>query len=117
MILFYGYDKCSTCRKAKAWLDARKIAVKKYDITQTPPSKTILETILKSGNYPLGALFNRSGQLYRQMQLKNKLEAMSPAEMLDLLSKHGKLVKRPVITDGRRHTVGFDEAVMSKTWR
>ena len=116
MILFYGYNKCSTCRKAKAYLEKRGIAFKEYDITAVPPSKTILQALLKSGAYPLKALFNRSGELYREMRLSEKLPAMSESQALDLLSTHGKLVKRPLITDGKRHTVGFDPEAIKRVW-
>ena len=116
MVLFYGYNKCSTCRKAKAFLEKQRVAFKEYDITATPPSKTILQALLKSGAYPLKALFNRSGELYRSMKMAEKLPTMTESQALDLLSSHGKLVKRPVITDGLRHTVGFDLEVMKRTW-
>ena len=116
MILFYGYNKCSTCRKAKAHLQKRAIAFKEYDITSTPPSKTILQALLKSGAYQLKELFNRSGELYREMKLAEKLPAMSEVKALELLSTHGKLVKRPIITDGTKHTVGFDEKRMQSIW-
>lgn len=116
MILFYGYQKCSTCRKAKAYLQKKGIVFKEYDITATPPSKTILQALLASGAYQLKELFNRSGALYREMKLAKQLPAMSEPQALGLLSTHGKLVKRPVITDGSRHTVGFDEARIKRVW-
>ena len=116
MVLFYGYSKCSTCRKAKAYLQKRGIAFKEYDITVTPPSKTILQALLKSGAYQLKELFNRSGELYRQMKLSDKLPTLSEPQALELLSTRGRLVKRPIITDGNRHTVGFDEQAMQHAW-
>ncbi len=116
MILFYGYNKCSTCRKAKVFLLCHEIAFKEYDITQTAPSKTVLQAVLKSGDYTLPELFNRSGELYRTLNMKEKIKTMSEASLLELLSTHGRLVKRPVVTDGVRHTVGFDEAVFRAVW-
>lgn len=116
MILFYGYDKCSTCRKAKAFLLRHKVVFKEYDITRTAPSKTILQAILKSGDYALGDLFNRSGELYRAMNMKEKVKTMSESDLLDLLSANGRLVKRPVVTDGIRHTAGFDEDRFRRIW-
>ncbi len=116
MILFYGYNKCSTCRKAQAYLKQRGIAFKEYDITLTPPSATILHGLLKSRSYQLKELFNRSGELYREMEMAKKLPKMSEQEAVALLSKHGKLVKRPVITDGIKHTVGFDPEKIQSVW-
>lgn len=116
MVLFYGYSKCSTCRKAKAFLQKKGIVFKEYDITVTPPSKTILQSLLKSGSYQLKELFNRSGELYREMKMAEKLRTLSQDQALGLLSKHGKLVKRPLITDGVRHTLGFDPEAISRVW-
>ena len=116
MLKFYGYDKCSTCRNAKKHLAASGVAFKDIDITTTPPPKTVLKAILKAGQYQLANLFNRSGQVYREMNMKEKLKTMSEADAIDLLSRHGKLVKRPIVTDGTRHTVGYDPDVFDKCW-
>ncbi len=110
MITFYGYGKCSTCIKAKKLLTAKKIAFKDIDITEAPPKARELKAILNSGDYPLKKLFNTSGLLYRSMNIKEKLPKMSEAEALKLLAGHGKLVKRPIISDGKKYVVGFDEA-------
>jgi len=109
VIVYYGYEKCSTCRKVKAWLKSRGIDIEERDITTEPPPVSALRAILKSGKYRLADLFNRSGELYRAMNMKEKLKKLSDEEALALLAKHGRLVKRPIITDGKRHTVGFDE--------
>ncbi len=116
MVKFYGYDKCSTCRNAKKWLDAQGVAYKDIDITATPPTKALLKSILKVGDYSLKDLFNKSGQLYRQMNMKDKLPDMSEAEAISLLAEHGKLCKRPIVTDGKSHTVGFREERFSEVW-
>jgi arsenate reductase len=116
MIVYYGYDGCSTCRKAKAWLKAAGHTFKAIDITVTAPSKTVLQAILRAGCYQLGDLLNRAGALYRSMGMKARLHTLSEAEVLTLLARHGRLVKRPIVTDGTRHTVGFDEAKMQQVW-
>lgn len=122
---FYGYDKCDTCRKAKKFLAGKKNAFDDIDITKTPPSKTLLTGILKSGDYSLKELFNTSGELYRSLGMKDKIGRLSEGELLDLLVKNGKLVKRPIVTDdaaespkgdGKRATVGFKEDVFKKIW-
>ncbi len=114
---FYGYNKCSTCRKAKSFLEKKKIAFQEIDITEKPPSATLLKAILKTGQYEIGQLFNRSGVLYREMNMKDKIKTTSESALLKLLAEHGKLVKRPIVTDGEKFTVGFDEALFKKTWK
>src|SRR5262245_43719756 len=99
MIEFFGYDKCSTCVKAKRYFKSKNIEFRDNDIISKPPSKEALKSALKSGHYQLKDLFNRSGELYRSMNMKDKIGALSEAELLDLLAKNGKLVKRPFITD------------------
>jgi arsenate reductase len=116
-VRFYGYAKCSTCRAAKKHLASLGVAFEDMEITTNPPGKTVLAAILKSGDHKLSDLFNRSGELYREMNMKDKLPKMSEAAALDLLSKHGMLIKRPIVTDGKRHTVGFKEEMFTKTWR
>ena len=116
MRTFYGYAKCSTCRKAKAYLLARGIACKEIDITIAPPPKAVLAGILRTGRYTIQDLFNRSGELYRSLKMKEKIKTMSHEALLELLARHGKLIKRPIVTDGKCTTVGFDEAVMRAVW-
>ena len=116
MIDFYGYDGCETCRKAKRWLDGQGLAYRSIPIVDRPPSEALLKKILKAGEYELKHLLNTSGQVYRQMKIKEKLVGMTPAQALALLSTQGKLCKRPIVTDGTRHTVGFKEAVFEQVW-
>ena len=116
MIRFYGYANCSTCRKARAYLLQRGLQLNEIDITTTPPPKALLHSLVSSGHYSLPELFNRSGQLYRALLLSEKLKGLSLDAQLDLLATHGKLVKRPIITDGTRHTVGFDASRMQRIW-
>ena len=114
MITFYGYEKCDTCRKAKQWLTAHRVSFEFVDITRDPPDVEVLSRALGCG-YKLSELFNRSGELYRSMNIKEKLPKLSEGEALRLLAGHGKLIKRPVVTDGKKATVGFDEDDF-KTW-
>lgn len=116
MIDFYGYDGCDTCRKAKKWLDGQGIAYRSIPIVEKPPSKALLNRILKSGDYELRHLFNTSGQLYRQMKIKDKLATMPQPDAIALLADNGKLCKRPIVTDGKRHTVGFKPDVFEHAW-
>lgn len=116
MIDFHGYDNCDTCRKAKKWLDAAGVSYRSIPIVDKPPSGALLKRILKAGDYELKHLFNTSGQVYRQMKIKEKLGTMSQADAVALLSKNGKLCKRPIVTDGTRHTVGFKPEVFGSVW-
>ncbi|MEX2213348.1 MAG: Spx/MgsR family RNA polymerase-binding regulatory protein [Phycisphaeraceae bacterium] len=116
MIRFYGYGKCSTCRQAKQHLMKAGVTFEDIDITQSPPPAYVLKAILKSGDYTLGRLFNRSGELYRSMNMKTKLPGLSEAEAIKLLAASGKLIKRPIVTDGKKHTVGYDAGVFEEVW-
>ncbi|MBL4701531.1 MAG: Spx/MgsR family RNA polymerase-binding regulatory protein [Phycisphaeraceae bacterium] len=115
-IHYYGYNKCGSCRKALQWLAAHDVPFAEHAIVDDPPSVATLKKILTSGKYELKDLFNKSGVRYREMNMKDKLKDMSQAQALKLLADHGKLIKRPLITDGNNHTVGFKEDVMQETW-
>ena len=108
-IRIYSYNKCSTCRKALKWLDAKGVSYDVADITETPPKKTELKQMLEHYEGDLKRLFNTSGQVYRAMKLSSKLPDMSKAEAIDLLASDGKLVKRPFTLGGDFGLVGFKE--------
>ena len=106
---FFSYSKCSTCQKAKKFLLANKVDFQEVDIILNPPSISELQAILDSGIYQITDLFNKSGEMYRELNMKDKIKILSKEELLDLLSKNGKLVKRPILSDGKRFAVGFKE--------
>ena len=105
----YSYSKCSTCVKALKYLDGLGLKTKVVDITEKPPSKNELKSMLKSYQGELRRLFNTSGQVYRQMGLKDKMKDMTEAEAFNLLSQNGKLVKRPFLLKGPKGLVGFKQ--------
>lgn len=109
-MLFIQYPKCSTCRKAKKWLDTHNIAYTDRHIAEDNPSYEELKTWYKKSGLPLKKFFNTSGLLYKDMKLKDKLPAMSEEEQLKLLATDGMLVKRPLLVDESRILVGFKEA-------
>jgi Spx/MgsR family transcriptional regulator len=112
----YEYAKCSTCRQALKFLDARKIAYEAVPIVETPPTMAELKTMLKyTGD--LRRLFNTSGVVYREMGLGEKLKKMSEAEALALLAGHGKLVKRPFVLLKDRGLLGFKEEEWKAAFR
>ena len=112
----YGYMKCDSCRKALKWLEAAGAKTTFIDITEHPPTAVTLAAVVDDGRYELKHLFNTSGQLYREMKIKEKLPAMEQDEALALLAGHGKLIKRPIVTDGSRFTVGFKPPVFDEVW-
>jgi arsenate reductase len=111
MLKLYAYQGCSTCRNAVKWLKQHGIPFEEIAIREQPPTTLELEAALKSRGGDLGALFNRSGQDYRALGMKDKLPAMSQSGALQLLSKNGNLVKRPFAIDEKKRVVlvGFKE--------
>ena len=109
-MLFLEYPPCSTCQKARAWLDSHNVAYTARHIKNETPSYEELKTWYASSSLPLKKFFNTSGLVYRSLELKDKLPAMSEEEQLRLLATDGMLVKRPLIVleDGRVLT-GFRE--------
>lgn len=116
MIKFYGYKKCGTCIKAEKLLQNAGVAYEFTDITQNPPSADELSTIAENAGIELNKLFNTSGIQYRELKIKEKLLGFTKLEILNLLACNGRLIRRPLITDGKRATVGFREDQLSKIW-
>ena len=109
MYLFLEYPKCSTCRKAKKWLDENKIEyTDRHIVEQNPTSEELKKWIEKSG-MPVKKFFNTSGNLYKSMQLKDKLPEMTEEEQIQILSTNGMLVKRPLVIGGDIVLAGFKE--------
>ena len=109
MIQFICYPKCTTCQKAKKWLDDNQIEYEFRDIKLDNPTLNELTEWYKKSGLPLKKCFNTSGLLYKSLDLKNKLSTMTDAEMLDLLSTDGMLVKRPLLVGDDFVLVGFKE--------
>ena len=109
MIEFICYPKCTTCQKAKKWLDDNKIEYELRDIKEANPSLEELSAWYKMSGLPLKKFFNTSGLLYKSMELKDKLSTMTDEEQLTLLSTNGMLVKRPLLIGDNFVLVGFKE--------
>ena len=114
---FYGYKKCSTSRKAEKYLSDRGIKYDFVDITENPPSQSTLKQVSQSADVPAKKMFNTSGQQYRELGIKDKLPSLKDADIFKMLSSNGKLIKHPVLTDGKKATVGFSEESYQKTWK
>ena len=110
MIKFICYPKCTTCQKAKKWLDDNNIEYKFRDIKEDNPSLEELTAWYKTSGLPLKKFFNTSGLLYKSMELKDKLPSMSETEQLKLLATDGMLVKRPLVIGENFVLVGFKES-------
>ena len=111
---FYGYNKCGTCRKAKSYLDGKKLSYEEFDITETPPSKAVLKQAMKAKG--MRKLFNTSGVQYKELKMKDKIGSITEAQAIDLLASNGRLVKRPIAVDKDRITVGFDAEEYASVW-
>ena len=108
-MLFVCYPKCSTCMKARKWLEENG---KEYELRDIKTENTTAEEVeqwWRKGGLPLKRFFNTSGNLYKEMKLKDKLPEMSEEEQIRLLSTDGMLVKRPILVDGDKVLVGFRE--------
>ena len=107
---FICYPKCTTCQKARAWLDEHHITYNFRDIKTENPAYEELSGWYRRSGLPLKKFFNTSGLLYKSMALKEKLPAMNEDEMLKLLAADGMLVKRPLLVGDDFVLVGFREA-------
>ena len=110
MLKFICYPKCTTCQKAKKWLDDNKIEYELRDIKQENPTLKELTKWYNKSGLPLKKFFNTSGLLYKSMDLKNQLPDMTENEMLQLLSTDGMLVKRPILVADNFVLVSFKES-------
>lgn len=108
--LFIEYPKCTTCQKAKKWLDEQGVSYEDRHIVEQNPTAEELRTWIRESGLPSKRFFNTSGLLYKSMELKDKLPGMSLDEQVDLLATNGMLVKRPVLIVNGRVCVGFREA-------
>lgn len=109
-VLFICYPKCTTCQKARKWLEGRAVEMTVRDIRADNPDRDELTAWHKLSGLPLKKFFNTSGNLYKELHLKDRLPRMSEDEMLDLLASDGMLVKRPILVSGETVLVGFKEA-------
>lgn len=113
-MLFLCYPKCTTCMKAKKWLDDHKLSYELRDIKTENPTYEELKSWYEKSGLDIKKFFNTSGLLYKSMELKDKLPSMSEEEKLKLLATDGMLVKRPILITDDRILLGFKEADYEK---
>lgn len=108
-MLFICYPKCSTCKKAKKWLDEHNVEYTERHIVENNPTYDELKEWFNKSGLPIKRFFNTSGLLYKEMKLKDKLPTMSEDEQLQLLATNGMLMKRPLIVGENIVLTGFKE--------
>ena len=108
-MLFIEYPKCSTCKRAKKYLEGRGIAFQDRHIVEENPTEEELTKWIGMSGLPVRQFFNTSGMKYKELGLKDRLPDMSQEEQIRLLASDGMLVKRPLLIDGDRILVGFKE--------
>ena len=108
-VLFVEYPKCTTCQKAKKWLDDNNIPYALRHIVEQNPTADELRQWYEQSGLPLKKFFNTSGHMYKDLKLKDRLPAMTDEEQLTLLATNGMLVKRPMIIATGKVLVGFKE--------
>ena len=111
---FICYPKCTTCQKARKWLEENGVQYDIRDIKEEKPSYDELKTWIAASGLPIKKFFNTSGLLYKSLNLKDKLPTMSEEESLELLATDGMLVKRPLLIDDCIMLVGFKEVEWEK---
>jgi arsenate reductase len=116
MLTFYHYTRCNTCVIAKKYLVAKGHSLKEVDITTNPPPAGVLTNLIKKSGRPYTDFLNRSGAQYRQENMKERLKHLPEEEIVNLLASNGRLIKRPIVTDGERVTVGFNKADFDRIW-
>lgn len=112
----YHYPRCSTCRKALAWLDRHGVEYRATDIVEQPPDVAVLRRVLETTGLDVKKLFNTSGEVYRQEGYKTKLATLTEPEALAALAANGKLIKRPLIVTDHGALVGYDEGKYASHW-
>ncbi|SFF12613.1 arsenate reductase [Paenibacillus algorifonticola] len=115
-ITVYQYPKCGTCRNAVKSLQAKGNKLELRHIVEETPTAEQLKELVKLSGLELKKFFNTSGDVYRELGLKDKLASMSEEEQLALLASNGMLIKRPIATDGTKATVGFKEEQYEQEW-
>jgi arsenate reductase len=116
MLTFIGYPKCSRCVLARKFLTKLGHKISEIDITASPPSAKELRELIEKSGRPYTDFLNRSGVQYRALNMKEKVNTLPEGEVVKLLASEGRLIKRPIVTDGTRVTVGFSPEEYSRIW-
>ena len=113
----YLYPKCGTCRAAMKSLEQKGVRPDRIvNLYETAPDQAELKEIIRKSGLGVKSFFNTSGTVYKEMKLKDKLPNMTEEEMIALLASDGRLIKRPIVYDGNRVTVGYNEKQFAEVW-
>lgn len=115
-VTVYGLLQCDTCRKAIKWLEADHV-VDFIDIRTSPPTEVVLRQMVEQSELDIQKFFNVSGQLYRDKQMKSLLPDLTTQQKIAILASEGMLIKRPLVTDGKRTTVGYKSEMFEQVWK
>jgi arsenate reductase (glutaredoxin) len=115
-LTFYWYPNCGTCKKAKKWFEDNQIEYTAIHIVEETPTKDELLNLMETSGLPAKKFFNTSGKKYRELNIKDKIKDAQAEVMAEILSSDGMLIKRPIVTDGNKVTVGFKEDMFADNW-
>lgn len=115
-LIFYGYPNCGSCRKGRKWLDEHNIDYQFVHIVENTPTKEKILKLIDRADVKPRRFFNTSGRVYRELNMKDKVDQLTVEEMAEYLASDGMLIRRPIVTDGEKVTVGFNEEQFAKTW-
>jgi len=115
-VTFYHYPNCGTCRNAMKSLKQKGLEMQAIHLFENPPEREQLKKMITLSGLEIKKWFNTSGDVYREQALKDKLPHMTDDQKIDLLASNGRLIKRPIATDGTQVTVGYKEEQYEQQW-
>lgn len=115
-LTMYYYPKCGTCRNAIKWLQTKGYELELHDLFLAAPNASQLAELVQHSGLEMKKFWNTSGDVYKSEQLKDKVPQMSDTQQLMMLASNGRLIKRPIVTDGKQVTVGFKEDMYEAVW-
>lgn len=115
-LTMYWYPNCGSCKKARKWFDEHNIDYELVHIVEKTPDRATLLNLIEKSGLPARRFFNTSGKVYREQNMKDKIKDATVEEMVDYLAAEGMLIRRPIVTDGNKVTVGFKEDTFEETW-
>lgn len=113
---FYWYPNCGSCKRAKKWFEDNNVSYESIHIVNETPSKEEILSLMEKTDLPPRRFFNTSGRVYREMNMKDKVVDATKEEMASYLASDGMLIRRPIVTDGKKVTIGFKEEEFQNTW-
>ncbi|MFD2045130.1 arsenate reductase family protein [Ornithinibacillus salinisoli] len=115
-LTFYWYPNCGTCKNAKKWFDEHNVGYNSIHIVEETPTKDEILNLIEKSGLPAKKFFNTSGKKYRELNIKEKIKDASTEQMAEILASDGMLIKRPIVTDGEKVTVGFKVDQFEQNW-